>query len=274
MRALAEAQSAGLEAWREARTDGAFARFAPALERLLELRREQADAIGHGGERYDALLDHFEPEMTTARLLPVLERLRSELVPLVDALDGALGRTGDLRRPPLRPRAAVAVHPRTCSSCSASTCAPAGRTGASTPSPAGRIPPTSGSPRASTREILPRRSSAPCTSSGTGSTSRALLQSTTAPRSPPRRRWGCTSRSRGSGRTWSAGACPSGDSCTRGSGRRSPRRWPTWSWRTFTGPSTGCGARPSGSRPTRSPTTCTSCSGPRSRSGCSATSSR
>ncbi len=90
VRALAEAQSAGLDAWREARTDRAFARFAPALERLLELRREQADAIGHGGERYDALLDHFEPEMTTARLLPVLERLRSALVPLVDALDGAL----------------------------------------------------------------------------------------------------------------------------------------------------------------------------------------
>ncbi|HSP20407.1 MAG TPA: carboxypeptidase M32, partial [Myxococcaceae bacterium] len=90
VRALAEAQSAGLESWRDARTGRDFARFAPALERLLELRREQADAIGHGGERYDALLDHFEPEMTTARLLPVLERLRVALVPLVDALDGAL----------------------------------------------------------------------------------------------------------------------------------------------------------------------------------------
>jgi carboxypeptidase Taq len=90
VRALAEAQSAGLQTWREARTERSFARFAPSLERLLELRREQADAIGHGGERYDALLDHFEPEMTTARLLPVLERLRVSLVPLVDALDGSL----------------------------------------------------------------------------------------------------------------------------------------------------------------------------------------
>ena len=91
VRALAEAQSTGLDAWRQARAERAFSRFAPALTRLLELRREQADAIGHGGERYDALLDHFEPEMTTARLLPVLERLRSSLVPLVDALDGVLG---------------------------------------------------------------------------------------------------------------------------------------------------------------------------------------
>jgi carboxypeptidase Taq len=90
VRALAEAQSVGLDSWRQARSDRAFGRFAPALERLLDLRREQADAIGHGGERYDALVDHFEPEMTTARLLPVLERLRSALVPLVNALDGAL----------------------------------------------------------------------------------------------------------------------------------------------------------------------------------------
>ena len=91
VRALAEAQSTGLEAWRQARAERDFAPFAPALTRLLELRREQADAIGHGGERYDALVDHFEPEMTTARLLPVLERLRSALVPLVNALDGAVG---------------------------------------------------------------------------------------------------------------------------------------------------------------------------------------
>ncbi|HET6982377.1 MAG TPA: carboxypeptidase M32, partial [Myxococcaceae bacterium] len=91
VRALAEAQSTGLEAWRQARAERDFAPFAPALTRLLELRREQADAIGHGGERYDALVDHFEPEMTTARLLPVLERLRSALVPLVNALDGVVG---------------------------------------------------------------------------------------------------------------------------------------------------------------------------------------
>ncbi len=91
VRALAEAQSVGLQTWREARAERDFTRFAPALERLLELRRDQADAIGHGGERYDALLDHFEPEMTSARLLPVLERLRAALVPLVDALDGSIG---------------------------------------------------------------------------------------------------------------------------------------------------------------------------------------
>jgi carboxypeptidase Taq len=91
VRALAEAQSHGLDAWREARSQRRFDGFAAALERLLELRRAQADAIGHNGERYDALLDHYEPEMTVARLLPVLEGLRRSLVPLVDTLDGVVG---------------------------------------------------------------------------------------------------------------------------------------------------------------------------------------
>ncbi len=88
VRALAEAQGAALTAWRVAREGRAFAAFAPALDRLLALRREQADAIGHEGERYDALLAGFEPGMRTARLMPVLHALRDQLVPLVAALAG------------------------------------------------------------------------------------------------------------------------------------------------------------------------------------------
>jgi len=88
VRALAEAQGAALTAWRQAREERAFRAFAPALERLLGLRREQADAIGHEGERYDALLAGFEPGMHTARLMPVLHALADQLVPLVGTLAG------------------------------------------------------------------------------------------------------------------------------------------------------------------------------------------
>src|SRR5690242_3701345 len=41
VRALAEAQSRGLSAWRAARQARSFAPFAPALRALLDLRREQ-----------------------------------------------------------------------------------------------------------------------------------------------------------------------------------------------------------------------------------------
>lgn len=87
VKAIAEAQGAALTAWREARAKQDFSVFQPKVQRLLALRREQADAWGHGGERYDALLDKYEPGMTVARLGPALSALREQLVPLVAAID-------------------------------------------------------------------------------------------------------------------------------------------------------------------------------------------
>ncbi|MCY1043472.1 carboxypeptidase M32 [Corallococcus sp. bb12-1] len=84
--ALAEAQGAGIQAWREAREAKRFAHFQPALEALLALRREQADAQGHDGERYNALLEGFEPGMRVQRLTPVLTALRDALIPMVAAI--------------------------------------------------------------------------------------------------------------------------------------------------------------------------------------------
>ncbi|MGZ3459221.1 MAG: carboxypeptidase M32 [Archangium sp.] len=98
VQALAEAQSRGLVAWREARKQNRFAVFEPVLERMLALRREQADAYGHGGERYDALLEGYEPGMRVARLTPVLTALRDQLVPLVAALQSAPRQVPDLFR--------------------------------------------------------------------------------------------------------------------------------------------------------------------------------
>ncbi|HYO59639.1 carboxypeptidase M32 [Archangium sp.] len=96
VQALAEAQSRGLVAWREARKQNRFAVFKPALERLLSLRREQADAYGHEGERYDGLLEGYEPGMRVARLTPVLSALRDNLIPLVAALQSAPRKVADL----------------------------------------------------------------------------------------------------------------------------------------------------------------------------------
>ncbi|MBN1203295.1 MAG: carboxypeptidase M32 [Myxococcaceae bacterium] len=89
VKALAEAQSRALVAWRQARKEKRFALFQPALARILALRREQADAYGHEGERYDALLEGYEPGMRVARLTPVLTALRDALIPMVAALAAA-----------------------------------------------------------------------------------------------------------------------------------------------------------------------------------------
>jgi carboxypeptidase Taq len=105
VRALAIVQAEGVAAWMEARARGDFATFAPKLERLVALRREQADALmptlvaradAQGGlhppgkiERYDALLDGYEPGMRVARIEPILARLVGWLRPLVDAAEAA-----------------------------------------------------------------------------------------------------------------------------------------------------------------------------------------
>ncbi len=87
VKAIAEAQSLALAAWRQARAEKNYPAFQPHVETLVTLRREQADAWGHDGERYDALLEVYEPGMKTARLLPVLTRLKDTLVPIVTKLD-------------------------------------------------------------------------------------------------------------------------------------------------------------------------------------------
>ncbi len=94
VRELAATQSQALGAWREARQQGAFSRFAPFLERLLALRREMADALlptlrDPGTERYDALLEGYEPGMRVTKLEPLLARITGWLVPLVARLTDA-----------------------------------------------------------------------------------------------------------------------------------------------------------------------------------------
>jgi carboxypeptidase Taq len=72
--------------WADARAESDWGRFAPWLSQILELTRETADHLGHGGERYDALLDQYEPGMTTAQVWTLFEALKPETVALVQAV--------------------------------------------------------------------------------------------------------------------------------------------------------------------------------------------
>ena len=76
------------QAWAEARRRDEFAMFAPWLDRIYALAREEADAIGYAEVRYDALLDKYEPGMTTDRVSALFSRLGHDLVPLADSLRG------------------------------------------------------------------------------------------------------------------------------------------------------------------------------------------
>lgn len=73
----------GQQAWVEARPKNDFASFRPLLERMIELKRQEAAAIGYEEMPYDALLDDYEPGEKTADVTRVLAGLRARLVPLV-----------------------------------------------------------------------------------------------------------------------------------------------------------------------------------------------
>ena len=77
------------EPWARARKTSDFALFAPYLERNLELRRRYADCFDGVDHPYDALLDVFEPGLTTVRVREVFAALRAGLVPLVAAIAAA-----------------------------------------------------------------------------------------------------------------------------------------------------------------------------------------
>jgi len=77
------AAAEALPVWERAGADNDFAIFAPALERNLQLRRQLAACRADLEHPYDALLDGFEPGMTTAAVREIFAQLTDGLVPLI-----------------------------------------------------------------------------------------------------------------------------------------------------------------------------------------------
>jgi carboxypeptidase Taq len=96
---MARASSIAENAWVDAKRSSDFAALLPYLRENVELTRRYADCFeGFGGftHVYDALLDEYEPEMTTEQMRGVLTDLREGLVPLVAEASGdGPGSNGD-----------------------------------------------------------------------------------------------------------------------------------------------------------------------------------
>jgi len=65
--------------WREARKKSDFALFEPYLEKIVELKRKEADKLGYEGHPYNALTDLFEEDLTIQDLDRVFSPLVSNL---------------------------------------------------------------------------------------------------------------------------------------------------------------------------------------------------
>ncbi|HDL85611.1 MAG TPA: carboxypeptidase M32 [Candidatus Acetothermia bacterium] len=73
-------------AWEEAKEKSDFELFKPHLERMVDYARKFAEYYGYDESPYDALIEEFEPGMTSAELKTIIEPLRSELVPFIKRL--------------------------------------------------------------------------------------------------------------------------------------------------------------------------------------------
>src|SRR4029077_12755819 len=58
-------------------------------EKMLNLKRRQAECLRDGNSPYDALLDEFEPGETSDNLQRVFDSLRDELIELVGKVAGS-----------------------------------------------------------------------------------------------------------------------------------------------------------------------------------------
>lgn len=84
---LTRATTLSQNAWVESRKKKDFSTFQPWLEKIIDLKREEADALGSPtGVKYDALIEDYEPGATAAEIQGVFTPLRESLVNLVTAI--------------------------------------------------------------------------------------------------------------------------------------------------------------------------------------------
>jgi carboxypeptidase Taq len=83
---LAKTTSLAHRIWAQARADENVGAFLPILQKVLDLRKEEAAAIAGNADPYDALLDDYEPGATGASLSAMFMALRPRLVALRSAI--------------------------------------------------------------------------------------------------------------------------------------------------------------------------------------------
>lgn len=97
VREIAQTTTLAQHAWREARERSDFAAFAPWLEKVFALSRAKADCFGAttAAERYDQLMEDYEPGVRSEELERVFAGLRSRLAPLIREIAESGARVDD-----------------------------------------------------------------------------------------------------------------------------------------------------------------------------------
>lgn len=81
--------SQAVNAWRIAKTQDSFSIFAPFLEKIINMNRKKADFLGYEKHPYDALLDLYEPGITTAEVGTTFTFIRKSITDLLSKIKKA-----------------------------------------------------------------------------------------------------------------------------------------------------------------------------------------
>jgi carboxypeptidase Taq len=82
-------QSKAETIWEEAKAESNFEMFRPYLEKLVETTKRFIGYWGYEGNKYNTLLDMYEPGVTVEVLDQVFGDLREKIVPLVQQISGS-----------------------------------------------------------------------------------------------------------------------------------------------------------------------------------------
>jgi carboxypeptidase Taq len=83
---IARVTSISQGTWAQARADEDVAAFLPTLAQVVDLKRQEGQALAVGGDVYGAMLDDYEPGGSAADLSAMFGALRPRLVALRDAV--------------------------------------------------------------------------------------------------------------------------------------------------------------------------------------------
>lgn len=89
---IARVTTQAQQVWQEARKTNTFADFQPWLAKVIDLKRQEAHAVGYKEHPYDALLDEYEPGATATQIRQIFAGLAAELVPLIASIKASAKR--------------------------------------------------------------------------------------------------------------------------------------------------------------------------------------
>ncbi|MDQ0228813.1 carboxypeptidase M32 [Metabacillus malikii] len=75
--------------WEEAKNKSDFQLFAPYLKKIIDYNKRLISYWGYSGNKYDALLNEYEPGMTVKELDKVFAQVRERIVPLVQEVSNS-----------------------------------------------------------------------------------------------------------------------------------------------------------------------------------------